>query len=405
MAHFNGNMKVKWLIPIATALCITICQAQGERDDDTKPPEATGEEFELPFWDISDMKGGFIDPTPENRQDGLEVGSLGGKTGNRETMIQLGREIAAGRHGNFDGLLIVHKGQLVFESYYLKGRVDLPHPQASATKAYTSFAVGRAIQLGYLSMDDLDKPLISFLEELDRSRLVAGAEKITLHHALTMRSGIRLTREQRDNLELDSTRVKGQGQVQAYLEDTKPITEESQVFEYKFDPMLVMQVLEAVVPGSAKDFIKRELLDKLGITNYGWQTDVSGLPKSGSRSSLTARDMMKWGLLAANDGKWNGEQLIPKSYVNKAINRIVTDSEDENFDDYNGVSNIGYGYYWWQADLEAGGTKYFSTSAQGGSGQMIILIEELDLIVVTTVHRLEIRVLQLVADRILPAFI
>ncbi|PCI25806.1 serine hydrolase, partial [Candidatus Peregrinibacteria bacterium] len=80
--------------------------------------------------------------------------------------------------------------------------------------------------------------------------------------------------------------LKGQGEVQAYLEHSAPISAESQSFLYQgIDPTLVMHVLDAVVPGSAKDFIKKELLDKMGIATYGWRTGVSGLLKAASGSS------------------------------------------------------------------------------------------------------------------------
>lgn len=375
------------------------------QQSDRQAPEATAAEAKLSFWDIPKLKEAFIDAAPTNRQDGLSVGELGVDGGNKEMILKLAQEIADGKHGNFDSFLIAHKGKLLFESYYLRGRINLPHGQASATKSYTSLAVGRAIQMGYLSMDDLDKPLVSFLKDLDPSKFVEGAELITLHKAMSMQSGIRISKEQREAFEKDPSKLKGQKEVQAYLEHSAPITLASQSFLYQNDPMLVMQVLEAVVPGSAKDFIKKELLDKMGISNYIWGTDISGLPRSGNRTNMISRDMIKWGTLAMNKGKWNGEQLVPEAFIDKAINSIVHHSDNEHFADNGNVTNVGYGYYWWQADMKAGNKNYFSTSAQGGSGQNIILIEELDLIVVTTVHRLEISVMQMMADRILPAFI
>ena len=67
-----------------------------------------------------------------------------------------------------------------------------------------------------------------------------------------------------------------------------------------------MTVNDAVVPGTAQDVIKNEILDKLGITNYSWQTHVSGLPQAGWMVSITSRDMLKWGSVVLNKGKWNG---------------------------------------------------------------------------------------------------
>jgi CubicO group peptidase (beta-lactamase class C family) len=88
--------------------------------------------------------------------------------------------------------LIAHRGKLLFEPYYRRGRINYPHYQMSITKSYTAMAIGRAIQLGHLTMADLDKPVVGFLNRLDRSKLVPGAETITLAEAMNMRSGVRL---------------------------------------------------------------------------------------------------------------------------------------------------------------------------------------------------------------------
>lgn len=377
-------------------------------------PEATAAEAELSFRDLPYLEEAFIDTTPADREDGLVVGELGVDGGNKDMIVKLAQEIADNKHGSFDSLLIAHKNKLIFESYYLRGRINLPHPQQSATKVYTSLAIGRAIQLGYLNMADLDKPLVRFLNDLDPEKFVDGVEKITLHQAMTMSSGIRINedklRELRGNpgplVRETAGPLKGQGQVQAFLEHSAPITAESQSFRYQFtDPDLVMHVLDAVVPGTAKDFIKNELLDKMGIANYGWWTDLSGLPRASGGSSMASRNMVKWGTLAINNGRWSGEQLVPEAFIAKATNRIVRRSDDESFLDGDNVSNTGYGYFWWQADLSTGNKSYFSTAARGGGGQYIIVIEELDLVVVVTAHDRNDNTSSLTATRILPAFI
>lgn len=400
------NAKFKIIIAVALFGAMGGVAAAGAGESDRLAPEATADEAALSFRDVPYLEEAFIDPAPADRKDTIVVGALGVEGGNKDMIVKLAQEIADGKHGRFDSLLIAHKGKLLFESYYLRGRIDLPHPQASTTKAYTSLAIGRAIQLGYLTMADLDKPLVSFLEDLDPTKLVDGAERITLHKAMTMRSGIRISEDKMEEFRENPDRLQGRGQVQAYLEHSAPISPESQRYLYQaVDTQLVMQVIDAVAPGGAEDFIKNELLDKLGIAPYGWRTDVSGLPSGPSGASMTSRNMVKWGALAMNKGKWNGEQLIPEAFIAKSTNSIFRRGVEDIFFIGGAVSNPGYGYYWWQADMEAGDKSYFSRSAQGGGGQYIILIDELDLIVVTTAHDREVGPMQITADRILPAFI
>ena len=368
--------------------------------------EATADGSEVPFWDIPNLEEAFINAAPTDRKDGIPVGELGVDGGDKAMILALAREIADNKHGNFDSFLVAYQGKLLFESYYAHGRINLPHPQASATKAYTSLLLGRAIQLGYLSMADLDKPLVSFLKDLDPTKFAEGVEKITLHQALTMRGGLGITKEQQEEFEKNPAALKGQGLVQTLLGHTKPITLASQRFLYgNFNPTLVMQVIDAVVPGTAKDFIKNELLEKMGITDYGWGTDISGLPEAGWKTGITSRAMVKFGKLALNKGKWNGEQLVPEAFIAKATSRILTTGDDDVFGGGKDVSNQGYGYYWWNADLKYGNKSYFSTSAQGGGGQFIVLIEALDLMVVVTAHDNDNSTLQIIAERILPAFV
>ena len=132
-------------------------------------------------------------------------------------------------------------------------------------------------------MADLDQPVVSFLKDLYPTKFMEGVEMITLHQALTMRGGLSISDEQNVVFEKNPAHLKGQGQVQALLEHSAPITEASQHFLYgNFNPTLVMQVIDAVVPGTSQEFIKNELLDKMGITTYGWGiNDASGLPTAG----------------------------------------------------------------------------------------------------------------------------
>ena len=355
---------------------------------------------ELSFWSIPNLNSAFVNPAPEDRKDGIPVSELSVNNTNKDAILKLSQDIFEGKYGNYDALLISHKNKLVFESYYKKGRINLQHGQASATKGYTSMILGRAIQLGYLTMDDLNKPLINFLKDLDTSKLVDGAEKITLHKALTMQGGLTINRDEWKEIEKDTARIKGQGLVQTLLEHSAPITAESQTYLYgNFNPMLVMTVIDAVVPQGAEHFIKHEVLDKLGIEDYTWSTNPNGLPEAGWKVRMKSRDMLKWGSLVLNKGKLNGEQFISKDYLKKATSAIVNPAIDWM------PKNYLYGYYWYFTPVKVGDKNYDATLAWGGGGQRVMVVEELDLIIVISGHDSEDdKIMNPIFEIVIPAF-
>ncbi len=314
-------------------------------------------EHKLPY-----LKTPYFSVAPRDRRDGIAVGRLGRDGGNKEMILKFAREIAQtskdGKTGKTDSLLISYRGKLIFESYYRRGRINYPHYQMSITKSYTAMGVGRAIQLGHLSMADLDKPVISFLKDLDRGSLVAGADQITLHQAMHMSSGIRLTSGTVKLLRRTPEKLLGQGQIQAYLQHSDPIPPAPRQFKYQgSDPSLAMQVIAAVVPGSAEDFLRDELVARLGIRNYRWQTDISGLHKSAAGSSFCSRDMLKMGRLVLDEGEWQGRPLIPAEYVKRATSPIKLS-----------YGKSYYGYFWWVEDFEVDGRTYHGLQGRGAGG-------------------------------------
>ena len=345
---------------------------------------------------IPDLETPYVSTSPQDQMDGIAVGNLGTDNELAKRILAFANEIDAGDHGEIDSLLLYQHGKLLFESYYRRGRINYPHYQMSITKSYTAMAIGRAIQLKHLSMDDLDRPVVDFLKNIDQSKIVPGANQITLAQALNMKSGIRIDRAKVNELRKEKDLLTGQGQIQAYLQYSAPIPTANKSFKYQgSDPSMATQVLEAVVPVSARHFIETELLTKLGITDFAWQDDVSGLPKSAAGSSMRSRDMLKWGMLVSNAGQWDDEQLIPAEFVRRATDRIHTNPQ-----------GTSYGYFWWRHDMQVGDRTYDCQSGRGAGGQFILMLPELDLILVITAHQQGMgKMLGTVPKKLLPALI
>ena len=114
---------------------------------------------------------------------------------------------------------------------------------------------------------------------------------------------------------------------------------------------------------------------------------------------MTSRDMLKWGALVINKGKWKNEQLISADYIAKATSGITKPTEDWMPKTYN------YGYFFYQTEIAVGDKSYNTNFAWGGGGQYIITVEELGLSIVITGHDRDDAIMTQVAKQILPAFV
>ncbi|MGE0241604.1 MAG: amide hydrolase, partial [Parvibaculaceae bacterium] len=88
---------------------------------------------------------------------------------------------------------------------------------------------------------------------------------------------------------------------------------------------------------------------------------------------LTARDAARFGLLFANDGRWNGRQIVPQTWVGESIRPHSRTHR----------GNRGYGYMWWELSSLpwAAGGAY----AAGFGGQVVAFLPSKKLVLVQTV--------------------
>jgi CubicO group peptidase (beta-lactamase class C family) len=84
-------------------------------------------------------------------------------------------------------------------------------------------------------------------------------------------------------------------------------------------------------------------------------------------------------LLYLNDGEYKGNQIISADWVHDSLQ---TYSEDAWITRKVGryFGDIGYGYQWWSARA---GEHHFNL-AWGHGGQLIVLLDEFDMVIVTT---------------------
>ncbi len=331
----------------------------------------------------------YLSSSPEDLGDGLPVGTLN-LPGAEKAIEALRNDDNAGKYGNLDSILLWRDGRLIFEMYSRRGRVDGPHYAMSITKTLTSITLARAIQLDLLSMNDLDKPVISFMPEIDRSKIRPGVETITLRDALSMKSGLRFP--DRNFARTLGGKFKRQEFFQALFENTAPVTPEKKQYRYTgTDPSMVMMIVDTLAPRTAQEFIAREVAGKLGAI-YHWDDQPCGIPKSGAGSSFTARSLLKFGITVIQGGRYGGEQLLAAEYV-----KLVMSSH----------RGEGYFYHFHNRQKKAAGRRVHMVSGIGAGGQYMAAFPSLNIVAVATAHNKgEIgRPLEAILEHLVPLFV
>jgi CubicO group peptidase (beta-lactamase class C family) len=269
-------------------------------------------------------------------------------------------------------LLIIKNGYLVAEDYFNDGSVDKKDRLQSVTKSFTSALVGIALEQGCLS--SADQKMLDFFPEIADKISDSRKNQITVRNLLEMRAGY--PREEDDQALWDGLLS---GHYPPLIEDFPLVSEPGTRFHYS---NLTSNWLGIIVDRSCglnlKAFAEEHLFSPLDIMPGEWGQDAEGHNNGCGDLHLTARDAAKFGLLYLNDGIYEGNQIIPIDWVEDSLQTYsVNEAFVKRVGDFR---DIGYGYQWWSAD--AG--DYHVNFAWGHGGQLIVLVDDFDMVIVTT---------------------
>jgi CubicO group peptidase (beta-lactamase class C family) len=88
---------------------------------------------------------------------------------------------------------------------------------------------------------------------------------------------------------------------------------------------------------------------------------------------LRPRDLAKLGQLIADEGSWNGRQVLPAWWIRESTTPHVNAE---------GNGALYYGYQWWLGRSLLNGHDLTWTAGYGASGQRLFVVPRLDLVVV-----------------------
>jgi CubicO group peptidase (beta-lactamase class C family) len=270
-------------------------------------------------------------------------------------------------------LLVIKDGRLIAEKYFNKGSIDELDKRASVTKSYTSALVGIALDKGYLS--SIDQKMLDFFPDITGQITDERKNQITIQNMLEMRAGYPW--EEENAAAWDAL---WSGEYLSQIAKIPLTADPGTKFQYSNLTANWLGIIAARASGmDLMTLGNKYLFEPLGVVpGEGWLRDVDGYYIGCGDILFTARDMARFGLLYLNGGMHEGKRIISAEWVNDSL-QTYTVNEFE-LKKIGRFTDIGYGYQWWSAD--AG--KHHVNFAWGHGGQLIVLVHDLDMVVVTT---------------------
>ena len=259
-------------------------------------------------------------------------------------------------------VMVMRHGKVVAELHPAPFRAEDSHTLYSASKTFTSLAVGIAIDENLLRLDDR---VMTFFPDKRTDRVSDNMAAMTVRDLLMMASGVKPDWTMRNN---------SVDWVKDWL--AKPVDDKPGTL-FQYDSMctfMLSAIVQRVTGQTMLEYLQKKLFAPMHITVADWETSPDGINTGGWGLRVQAETMAKLGQLLLDEGNWNGEQLISADYVKAACSRLIDGGAKETVPPTDG--NQGYGYQVWQSKWPG------SYRADGAMGQYTVVVHQEDLVVV-----------------------
>ena len=265
-----------------------------------------------------------------------------------------------------DSLLIIRHGKIVVDAYYAPYAPNIRHDLRSVTKSFTGTLTAIELREGFL--DSVDHPIVDLFADKHISNLDDAKKAMTVQNMLDMTSGIAWNERFYSPDETVMQMYRSPDRVEFVL--SQPMSDPPGArFNYDSGAPHVLSALITRKTGrDALDFARDELFKPLGISSVRWgDDDAQGVTDGESGLYLTPRDMAKLGYLYLHEGSWDGEQIIPSSWVDRVREGPVK-----------ATNGYHYANFWWSLPERD------AFMARGRHSQLILVLPKLDVVAVMT---------------------
>ncbi len=250
-------------------------------------------------------------------------------------------------------VMVMRHGKVIAEMYPEPFSPDYGHTVFSASKTFTSAAIGIAIDENLLRVTDR---AAAFFPELLPDEVSDNLAEMTIHDLLIMGSAI--------NLDQTVRGLEGDWLKTYFAKSTsKPGS------EWRYDSIAtytLSAIIQKVTGMTLFDYLKIKLFEPLGIKNAAWEISPDGITAGGWGLHIQSESLAKFGQLLLNKGVWEGKRIISEEWVNLMMKEHIS------------TGTCGYGYQMWVEGYPG------TARADGAYGQYVIVVPAKDMVFVFT---------------------
>lgn len=279
-----------------------------------------------------------------------------------------------------DGILILHKGKVVYERYFGCLEEDGKHAAMSMTKSVTGLLAQILVAEGVLDETALVRDIIP---EIGSSAFASA----TVREVMDMTTGVKYSENYADpNADIwvysraASPLPKPEGYTGPngyweYLQQVQPEGNHGDEFHYKtINSDMLGWLITRVTGKSVTELASERLWKPMGAEQSAYQTvDGKGVPFAGGGLTAGLRDLGRLGQLMLNEGEINGERLFPA----EVVSRIRQGGDQSKFGGFPTIPNGSYTSQWWVFHNENG-----AYAARGVHGQTIYVDPTAEMVLV-----------------------
>ncbi|MGW4673313.1 serine hydrolase domain-containing protein [Streptomyces sp. NPDC004324] len=284
-------------------------------------------------------------------------------------------------------LMILRHGHVVASGWWAPYTPDRVHLLYSLSKSFTSTAAGFAVTEGLVRLDD---PVISYFPEFEAEITDPRSRAMLVRHVASMASG-----HLGETLE-EASRLDRKELVRGFLL-VPPDREPGTVFAYNQPATYTLaSIVQRVTGQSLTEYLRPRLLDPLGIGETAWLQRPPGRDLGFSGLHAATDAIARLGQFYLQDGVWNGERLLPSSWIAEATREQIP-TVDASAGDSGSDWERGYGFQFWRGRHGYRG--------DGAFGQFCVVLPDHDVVIATTAATVQMQaLLGLMWRHLLPAF-